>query len=314
MSLSILTSVAPPQSRERKDTAHKSLVALAVASSVTGVVALVVHGFDYYLSPAAERLYHPKHEMLRPSGEIGWWLGWFGLGLFGLIFLYALRKKWAWLANRGNSRHWFNYHVLMGMVAPVVIAFHAAFRFRGLAGIAYWIMVAVALSGFVGRYIYGQIPRSRNAAELSLQESKQLQERLTAKLAMQRLVRPADLARLFQLPSAKYVAQESTIMAVCTLLWIDFKRPFRVAKVRRGALGWGGKLFTLGGLLSSRKPALENIIGVAREQAAISKKLLFLSKSQQVFQLWHVVHRPFSYSFAVLAVVHVVVAMLFGSR
>jgi len=200
------------------------------------------------------------------------------------------------------------------MVAPVVIAFHAAFRFRGLAGIAYWIMLAVALSGVVGRYIYGQIPRSRSAAELSLQESKQLQERLTAKLAMQRLVRPADLARLFQLPSAKYVAQESTIMALGTLLWIDCKRPFRVANVRRGALGWGGKLFTLGGLLSSRRLALENTIGVAREQAAISKKLLFLSQSQKVFQLWHVVHRPFSYSFAVLAVIHVVVSMLFSSR
>jgi hypothetical protein len=238
----------------------------------------------------------------------------FGLSLFALIFLYALRKKWPWLASLGNSRHWFNYHVLMGMVAPVVIAFHAAFRFRGLAGIAYWIMLAVAVSGFVGRYIYGQIPRSRNAAELSLQESKQLQERLMAKLTTQRLVRPVDLARLFQLPSAKYVDQESTIRALCTLLWIDCKRPFRVAKVRRGALGWGGKLFTLGGLLSSRKPALEYVIEVAREQAAISKKLLFLGKSQKVFQLWHVVHRPFSYSFAVLAVIHVVVSVLFGSR
>jgi hypothetical protein len=131
---------------------------------------------------------------------------------------------------------------------------------------------------------------------------------------MQRLVRPVDLARLFQLPSPKSVAQKSTITALATLLWIDCKRPFRVAKVRRGALGWGGKLFTLGGLLSSSRPALENIIALAREQAAISKKLLFLSKSQQVFQLWHVIHRPFSYSFAVLAVVHVVVAMLFGSR
>ena len=312
-SLSILTSVAP-QPRVRGDAWHKSFVGLAAASSVIGVAFLVAYGFDYYLASSADRLYHPKHELLRPSGEVGWWLGVFGLSLFALIFLYALRKKWPWLASLGNSRHWFNYHVLMGMVAPVVIAFHAAFRFRGLAGIAYWIMLAVAVSGIIGRYIYGQIPRSRNAAELSLQESKQLQERLMAKLTTQRLVRPVDLARLFQLPSAKYVDQESTIRALCTLLWIDCKRPFRVAKVRRGALGWGGKLFTLGGLLSSRKPALEYVIEVAREQAAISKKLLFLGKSQKVFQLWHVVHRPFSYSFAVLAVVHVVVSVLFGSR
>ena len=31
----------------------------------------------------------------------------------------------------------------------------------------------------------------------------------------------------------------------------------------------------------------------------------FLSKTQQLFHLWHVVHRPFSYSLAVLAIVHI---------
>lgn len=310
MSLSILTSVAP-QLQERPDTAHRRFIKFLAASSLLGTAVLLVYGLDYYLTAPDDRPYHPKHMLLRSSGLIGWWLGVFGVCLFSLIFLYALRKKWTWLANRGNSRHWFNYHVLMGMTAPVVIAFHAAFRFRGIAGIAFWIMLAVAISGFVGRYIYGQIPRSRNAAELSLQESKQLQERLTAKIAAQRLVPAADLARLFRLPSARYVEDESLIMALCTLLWIDCKRPFRVARVRRRALRFGGKLTTLAGFLQSRNVVLENTIQVAREQAAISKKLLFLGKSQKVFQLWHVIHRPFSYSFAVLAIIHITVSVLF---
>jgi hypothetical protein len=313
MSLSILTSAAP-QVRERQDTAHKRLVTTCATIAAIGGAALAAYGLGYYLTPPADRPYHPKHLLLRPSGPIGWWLGVFGTGLFVLIFLYALRKKWAWLAGLGNSRHWFDYHVLMGLTAPVVIAFHASFKFRGIAGMAYWIMLAVAASGIVGRYIYGQIPRSRNAAELSLQESKQLQERLTAKLAAQRLVRPADLASLFQLPSAKYVERASLVMALGALLWIDCKRPWRVARVRRGALALGSKVVTLGGFVSSRNAALENIIGVAREQASLSKKLLFLGKSQKVFQLWHVVHRPFSYSFAVLALIHIVVSVLFSSR
>jgi len=314
MSTSILTSVAH-QPRPQQDTAHKRLIATCATASLAGLAVLVAYGFDYYyLTSPADRPFHPKHLMLRPSGMIGWWLGIFGAGLFVLIFLYALRKKWTWLANRGNSRHWFNFHVLMGVTAPVVIAFHAAFKFGGIAGMAYWIMLAVALSGIVGRYIYGQIPRSRNATELSLQESKQLQERLTAKLAAQRLVRSADLADLFRLPSAKYVDREPMLMALFTLLWIDCKRPFRVAKVRRHALGWGSKILTLSGFLSSRNAALENVIEVAREQAGLSKRLLFLAKSQKVFQLWHVIHRPFSYSFAVLAIIHIVVSVMFTSR
>jgi hypothetical protein len=313
MSTSILTSVAS-QPGERQRASHKTIVTASSILALIGAVALAAYGFDYYLTPAGDRPYHPKHLMLRPSGMIGWWLGVFGVVLFILIFLYALRKKWTWLAYKGNSRHWFDFHILMGVMAPVVIAFHAAFRFRGMAGIAYWIMVAVAGSGVVGRYVYGQIPRSRNAAVLSLQELKQLQETMTARLASQNLIQPALLENLFELPSAEHVEEESMFMALCALLWIDCKRPFRVAKLRRSALGWGSKILTWGGLRASRDAALENIIDVAREQAALSKKLLFLSKSQKVFQLWHVVHRPFSYSFAVLAIVHIVVSMLFGFR
>jgi hypothetical protein len=44
----------------------------------------------------------------------------------------------------------------------------------------------------------------------------------------------------------------------------------------------------------------------------ISRRLIFLSQAQRVFKLWHVVHRPFSYAFAVLALVHIGVAMLLG--
>jgi hypothetical protein len=314
MSITSILGNVVPQRRQQEDVGHRRLLTACVTAAVIGVAALFVYGFDYYLTSSTDRPYHPKHALLRPSGLIGWWLGVFGVVLFFLIFLYALRKKWVWLARLGNSRHWFNFHVLMGVTAPLVIAFHAAFRFRGLAGIAYWIMFAVAGSGIVGRYIYGQIPRSRNAAELSLQESRQLQERLTAKLSAQRIARPADLASLFQLPSAQYVEKQSMLMALCTLLWIDCKRPFHVAKLRRNALGLGSKITTFAGFLSSRNVALENIVDLARQQATISKKLLFLNKSQKVFHLWHVVHRPFSYSFAVLAIIHIVVSVLFGSR
>jgi hypothetical protein len=51
---------------------------------------------------------------------------------------------------------------------------------------------------------------------------------------------------------------------------------------------------------------------VAREEAALSKRILFLSRTQQVFHLWHVVHRPFSYTFAVLVLIHIGVVLMMG--
>jgi hypothetical protein len=64
--------------------------------------------------------------------------------------------------------------------------------------------------------------------------------------------------------------------------------------------------------LSTRHRALEKAITAAREEAATAKRVLFLSRSQQVFHLWHVVHKPFSYTFALLAIFHIVVVMMMG--
>jgi hypothetical protein len=57
---------------------------------------------------------------------------------------------------------------------------------------------------------------------------------------------------------------------------------------------------------------MERAIAVAREEAALSKRILFLSRTQQVFNLWHVVHKPFSYTFAVLVLVHIGVVLMMG--
>ena len=66
------------------------------------------------------------------------------------------------------------------------------------------------------------------------------------------------------------------------------------------------------GVLRSHHSQVEGVIESLKEEAFLEKKILFLSKAQEVFQLWHVVHRPFSYSFVVLAGIHIVVALLFG--
>jgi hypothetical protein len=65
-------------------------------------------------------------------------------------------------------------------------------------------------------------------------------------------------------------------------------------------------------LLPSSNAELERVVKAVRRQAALSKRMVFLSRTQQVFQLWHVVHRPFSYAFVVLAILHIVTAMLLG--
>ena len=90
-----------------------------------------------------------------------------GVTLFCFLFLYPIRKKWPWLGRIGKTKHWLDFHVLLGITAPVVVTLHSSFKLRGIAGVAYWIMMAVSISGFIGRYLYAQIPRSLSATEMS---------------------------------------------------------------------------------------------------------------------------------------------------
>ncbi len=293
---------------------HRTLLRLCYALAALGIAGLVLYGSDYYLLDPAQRPFSPKYMALRPNGSIGLWLGVLGMLMFLVIFLYPIRKRWPWFRSHGNTRHWLDFHVLLGLTGPFIIALHASFKFRGLAGMAFWIMSAVALSGVVGRYLYGQIPRSLNAAELSLQEVREEQARLTEQLTSQRLFPAAALSPLFQLPGEARVQSLPMPLALLTMLALDLLRIFHIARLRVRALSFAMCIVTLGGVLASRNAEVERVIAAARKQAALTKRILFLSRSQQVFHLWHVVHKPFSYSFAVLASIHIVVVMLFGVR
>ena len=300
--------------REDPERGHRTRVFLAWMLALAVILVIGGYGFDYYSLGAAQRPFSPKHELLRPSGSIGIKLGMLGVLMFFLIYLYPLRKKWGWLAKQGNSRHWLDFHIVLGTAAPVIIAFHSSFKFGNIAGMAFWSMMMVTLSGFVGRYLYSQIPRSLNAAELSMKEIQEKEEALKKELEEQRAAFGFSVDALYQLPSAADVARTPAVASLLSMFLIDFKRPFRASFVRLQQAGFGPWVFSLCGLLPTRDQKLERAIRVAQKQVSLSKSILFLSRTQQVFQLWHVIHRPFSYAFAILAIIHIGIALFMGYR
>jgi hypothetical protein len=291
---------------------HRIRVFFAALSAACLLLAIGVYGANYYWLSSSERPFSPKHDLLRPSGTIGVRLGMLGVLFFLGIYLYYFRKRWKWLGRIGSSRHWLDFHIVLGLTAPVLIAFHAAFKFGGIAGTAFWIMFLVALSGVVGRYLYAQIPHTLTAADVTWQEMEDDRTRLEQNLSNQELFTPEVLRAALPLPTAERVETMSLLSALGVMFFLDLARPFRVAALRRSVLHASGYLRTLGGFLPSGNRELEQIIGVVRRQVALGKKMLFLSRSKQVFDLWHVVHRPFSYAFVVMAGIHIAIVLLLG--
>lgn len=311
--LQTTTPVAPlMRKKQNKDAGHRFRVALAILGAVALVGTIVIYGGSYYLLPLDQRPYSDKHELLKPSGSIGIKLGVLGTILFFIIFLYALRKVIPWLGRFGTARHWMDFHVIAGITAPVLIAFHASFKFQGIAGIAFWIMLAVAISGIVGRYLYSQIPRSLKDAELSLAELQSNEREFAEELLEQSIFSAEQLDRVLKGPTAEEIRKINPVQAVGAMVIADVRLVFQVAHLRRAPLSFSAQVRSLGGLLSSGNPEIERVVQIVRQKASLSKRVLFLDKTQRLFHLWHVIHRPFSYTFAVLAILHIIVVSGLG--
>jgi hypothetical protein len=303
---------ATPVRQKDEELPHKLRVLLAMAAAVALVGGLGWFGMDYYLLDLEQRVEHPLHRLLRPSGTIGLNLGILGVVMFLVIFIYPLRKRWRWLGSIGKTRHWLDFHSIVGVTAPIIITYHAAFKTGGLAGWAYWIMIATALSGFVGRYIYTKIPRTLQATELTVGEIDAENNELTAELDRQNVVPPGALAALLNVPSAADVRRMPLLTVLWTLTVLDLRRPFLVSALRRRVLTTGQRITSLGGLFASRQLELEMVIANARRQAGLRTRIAFLDRMRQMLHLWHVIHRPFSVSFALLIVIHIGVVVGMG--
>ncbi len=307
-----LPIISAASKNKKKELGHRIRVAIAASVSFIFLAALAIYGANYYLLPLEERPYSDKYDLLKPGGTIGLKLGIIGTVLFFIIFLYALRKVIPWLGRIGTARHWMDFHVIAGVTAPIVIAFHASFKFRGIAGFAFWIMLMVALSGIIGRYLYSQIPRSLTAAELSLTELHLNEQELSEALLQQSVYSAEQLKRAMHVPTAEHIKRIGALHAVGEMIVLDVGLTFRVAGLRRAPSTLGRKIRSLGGLFSSGDTEIEHIVRLVRQKASLSKRVVFLGQTQKVFHLWHVIHRPFSYAFLVLAIIHIAVVMGLG--
>jgi hypothetical protein len=93
------------------------------------------------------------------------------LGILGFILmlltetLYSIRKR-SRVANWGSMASWLQFHIFTGLVGPYMVLLHTSWKFNGLAGATTLLTILIVASGFVGRYIYTQIPRTLDGVEM----------------------------------------------------------------------------------------------------------------------------------------------------
>lgn len=251
-------------------------------------------GYTYYTAPLEERYYLESHDWFKPSGLFGQGLGVIGtfLIMFGVV-IYILRKRYNFLGRFIRLKYLLEFHIFLCTVGPIMILFHTAFKFGGIVSVAFWSMVAVVISGVIGRFIYIQIPHTIEGRQMSLDEVKEMKAQASTELYEKDAI-DTQLGRL---------------IAQCTQRHGSGQSFFKKLLKRKKAL------FTIKKELKSRsigRKERHQILNMVREEISLTNRIDRLQSMQKLFKHWHVAHLPFALIMLIIVVLHVGVAIAFG--
>jgi hypothetical protein len=283
-------------------TAHRIYLSILVAIVFTAIITLVYNGISYYMLNIEERVYHPDHALLKPSGIIG-----HGMGIVGTLLIiigvssYMARKRYRFLLRIGLLKHWLEFHIFLCTLGPILVLFHTAYKFGGLVAVSFWSMVAVFLSGIIGRFIYLQIPHTIEGRELSLNEVREMKTDIAVVLKNSYNLDQETYNLLVDSIKKKVgIYQKNTLVRY---IGNYFRERRTLLKVK-----------TL--LITHELPKIERkmILRLIKDDIELNQKIERLDTMQSMFKYWHVIHSPFALIMLVIMAIHVAVTIVFGYR
>lgn len=278
---------------------HRIVLFSAYAVTLGFVSYLAWRGWSYYGTPLVERPRHPDYWLLKPGGTLGHTFGVVGASLMTVMHLYTVRKRWSLLRRAGRLSIWLDFHIFCGVIGPLLIVLHSSLKVKGLVSVSFWSMVAVVLSGILGRFLYVQFPRRRSGSQLSLEEVESVAAAQVAELRDVHGLSDEDLEALDDL------AGLSTSTSG-TLLGLFWRLPMDQVRLRWRLRGFWKRLAHVPG------QSVRQLHRLTLDRAQLRQRIGVLSRLQDLFHYWHVFHKPFAIIMYVFMVVHIGVAIATG--
>jgi len=245
---------------------------------------------------------------ITPQRGFGYALGIIGGSMMILLLLYSARKRLLWLRWLGGIPAWFEFHMVLGIVGPVLVLFHANFSLGATnSNVALICMLLVAGSGVIGRYIYTRLHARLDGHEITLEQLKAAGDRLRSQttsisfLAALLDVIDRTEKRLIEPPKAiiarfPHLLTGAPRMALAR--WIVHRAINRAVNdaVRRESA-----------LIAQHA---QRIAAVTRSYADrrldAGRRMAEYKAYARLFSLWHVLHIPLFFMLLIAGIVHVV--------
>jgi len=281
-------------------TVHRIYIFTLASIVLLTFLFLAYKGFDYYTTSLEERFYNADHALLKPSGLLGQGLGIIGtlLILIG-VFGYMAKKRYKFLSRLGRLKYWLEFHIFLCSLGPVMILFHTAFKFGGIVSIAFWSMLAVVLSGVIGRFIYIQIPRTIEGRALSLNEVKQTKSNIGDFLKGSMQLDEISYKTVLEATQIQNQGAEGNLFTRIVQKYFEDKKTIRrVKKVLRQN--------------NLPRASIKKVTTLIKDELSLNNRIERLQTMQNLFKYWHVAHLPFALIMLIIMVVHVCVTVALG--
>jgi hypothetical protein len=240
--------------------------------------------------------------------DTGYWLGVAGGTMMVLLFIYPLRKHFAFARNWGRVKWWFLVHMLLGVGGPLLILLHSTFRIGSLnAGVALYSMIIVALSGVIGRFIYARVHRGLRGEQVGFKEllshAKLDQADVRSRLAFAPQVEAwlKDFEQAELQAKAGWLTYSRQVFWLPLKLWIVYARCVKALHKPIRRLAAHGK-WSHQDLVRREKQSRK----LVRRHLTAVVRVAQYTAYERFFSLWHVAHVPFVYLLVISAIVHVI--------
>jgi hypothetical protein len=225
---------------------------------------------------------------------LGYALGVAGLACMTTLLFYSVRKRVPSLRAVGRIRRWLSVHMMLGLVGPLLVLFHANFRLGSLnSNVALACVLLVASSGVIGRLLYPRIHHGLTGRRATLAEIRSATEPLRAG-AVGAAARERGLAA--ELAAIDELAARPGGLAKLLARSLALRRRTRALQRRYPALWEAGAGRGPGGLRDYVK-AVAGVLG--------------FRVYERLFALWHSFHLPFCFLLFGAAAVHVLAVHLY---
>jgi hypothetical protein len=283
-------------------TVHRIFISILVCIVFLTLIALIYKGMSYYRTSLEERFYQSGNNLLKPSGILG-----HGFGIVGSFLMvtgvatYMARKRYRIFSRLGILKHWLEFHIFLCTLGPILILFHTAFKFGGLVAISFWSMVAVFLSGIIGRFIYIQIPRTIEGQELSLNDIRETKKDVAGILKSSYSLDEPSYNIITNSIKRKVELYQGNFLSRNFNKYFDDRRTIRLVKA------------------TIHKNNLKNkekrqILTLVKDGIKLNRKIERLDTMQNMFKYWHVIHSPFALVMMIIMVIHIGVTVAFGYK